>query len=208
MAKIMWVVLALLVAAFLFFGGFTLIGFDRPEQPQTVVTEPSTPPGTVAWMEPEFEFTHHEPIPPANGGDGKGGWDMTAERHVLQPPSAYVEHTQVVWEETLNDGYSWNLQGHYEVTLSYQLSHAECSSPYELATCHAGQGVFHWESGLIKFDGNQGASGKLIIRVPPIFFKESGNYRQDVSVTLTFKDDSSSYTETSSAGDGFNFNVA
>jgi hypothetical protein len=200
------VILAIAAAALLYFAATSFSLFGHPAQPPTTQSPPGgAPAGTVAWSDPVYTFTHQAPIDPGSGGDGKGHWMIASEKVPLQKPGIYSQHTIIVWTSTLDAGATWNLNGNYEVLFTFAVKTLTCSSPYELSSCTPSGTMMSWQSGSIKFDGNQGARGSLFIDAPTVFFSAAGNYRAEFSSQMTFT--SGTYSESDTQADGFNFNV-
>lgn len=155
------------------------------EPPQEVTTPPAVPAGTVYWAEVEYTF-HHFFI----DSQGRGAWGMWVVPTVQYgTPDTYNEHEIVVWEQDLNEGYSWNLQGSCELkgVVKVYMVRDDGAGYKDLAA---------WpENGqtLITFPCNQGATGDLVVRPPTFFLLEAlpgeGNFRYhfDFIGTLAFR---------------------
>lgn len=164
MKKLLLVAMAVLVGALLFLPLGLIPSFGPAiEQPPTVDLPDAVPEGTVYWVDAEYEFQHA-----FVDSEGKGTWDLVNVHATGGLPSSYRQHTLTVWEQNLDEGYSWNLQGKCTLTGEVRVFWVRADGLYY-------KGLIVWpglNQATLSFPCNQGARGSLFLRPPTFFIKD------------------------------------
>jgi len=192
------------VAAVLLLASGLLVGVfpTAVEPPKEVTTPPQVPEGTVYWVDLEFNWLHV-----FVDNQGRGSWQGAGGGIVAYGlPGNYTEHDITVWEQTLDEGYSWNLDGTCELKGYVKVYYERDDKGYpELLHRDLDRWPATGET-LITFPCNQGSYGYLTLRPPTFFLKLAlpgdafVRYHFDFVGTLSFK--SGTYTEVDSFDGG------
>lgn len=179
------------VAAVVLVASGLLVGIfpTTVEAPPEVTTPPAVPEGTVYWIEIEVGFRHL-----FVDNEGRGHWQIgwTPTGLTYGTPETYEQHDIQVWEEDLDDGFSWNLNGKCEFKGWFEVYFMRDDGQLRSAQ------LARWpDSGdtLISFPCNQGAFGDLIVRPPTFFVKQAlpgdgfVRYHIDLHADLAFRAD-------------------